>query len=113
VSVYQIWGSFHPGDRRVPTTVSCFKKGELMGDGVKSMEGFEREFAKEDGEELVLMQEFDPAGCGKEMHQDSVVRQIFDMYMRGWWNQTLEEELKNDSHPSEPEADGSPPDLRA
>lgn len=116
MSTYQIWGSFSRDDdgREFPTTVSLFEKGQLMGDGATTMLDFERKFAAEDGEDLVLLKEFDPVPgvwLSKEAELE-VARQIFDSFMDGWWQITEEDPgAKHDRRTHESEPAGTPLDV--
>jgi hypothetical protein len=90
VRTYQIWGSFtkEDVDREFPTTVSMFKRDQLMGDGKTRMVDWERDFAVLEGEDLVLLKEFEvvPDVLLDEPAEAAIARQIFDTYMEGWWH---------------------------
>ena len=60
MSTWQIWANISTGKGGDPwvSTTSLFKKGQLMGDGVTTMEDFERKFAEEEGDRFVLLKEF-------------------------------------------------------
>lgn len=106
MTVYQIWGSFSKDDedRESPTTVSMFERDQMMGDGTTRMLDFERQFAAEDGEDLVLLKEFQPAPevwLTKDAELE-VARQVFNVFMDGWWQITEDHSgAKHDSSADE------------
>lgn len=94
--IFQIWGSFTKTDkeRESPTTVSTFRKGQLMADGVKTMLEFEQEFNASEDEETVLLHEFDPSSRIETEHGDTPLTEdqetavaflISNSFMAGWW----------------------------
>lgn len=110
MTVYQIWGSFVKGDRdrEHPTTVSMFEKDQLMGDREKTMLEFEQEFSTLEGEDLVLLKEFQPAPevwLTKDAELE-VARQIFDTFMDGWWRMTADDRGRHDRSSDEQEPAG-------
>lgn len=112
MSVFQIWGSFLTDDHEYPTTVSTFRKGQLMSNGV-SMEQFEREFAEEDGEELVLLYEFDPIQfladrevyehLPSESMESAIANMVSLAFMEGWFRRKDDEDDAADD-PEQPKA---------
>ncbi len=89
MSVFQIWGQFTKDDpdQESPTTVSMFKKGQLMGNG-QAMEDFEREYATNDGEVLVLLREFEieSEALPSETVEFEMARAVYNAFMDGWWH---------------------------
>lgn len=59
MSTWQIWGSFTHDDLEFPTTIGTFRKGARTPGG-ELLEDLEREFARLDDEDLILLYEFDP-----------------------------------------------------
>jgi hypothetical protein len=109
VSVFQIWGSFAKGDPDHPTTTSTFRKGQTNGPGGKTMEQLEREFADEEGEELVLMYEFDPIQrlADRDVHEhhpsesmeNAMAFMVAEAFMAGWFRDRKEDDADDQAEP--------------
>lgn len=91
-ATYQIWGSFsRGGDRSTPTTTSLFEKGQLMGDGVTTLEQFNRDFADQENDTFELMYEFTLPDTGAE-NDWGVLRAIDHAFWNGWFKNAEEHE---------------------
>lgn len=94
---HQVWGNFAKDDRdrEYPTTVSVFRKDQLMGDGHTRQVDFEREFATSEGEDFVLLREFEVdvttlRELSDEELEQHITRGLFNSFMEGWWKSTKE-----------------------
>ena len=95
MTTWQIWGNFAKDDldRDFPTTISLIRKDELMLDGFTRKEDFERQFAVDEGEDFVLMREFELNFGDLIVPQEiewGIVNQVYDAYLDGWWNKIKE-----------------------
>lgn len=101
MSVFQIWGSFAKDDPEFPTTVSTFRKDQLTPSG-KLLEQLDREFAEEEGEEFVLLYEFDPIQtlADREVHEHmpsvemetAIAFLVSNAFMEGWFRRREDDE---------------------
>jgi hypothetical protein len=108
MSAFQIWGSFTKDDPEFPTTVSTFRKGQLTPSG-KSMVDFEREFSEEEGEELVLLYEFDPIQhlADREVHEHhpsdameaAIAHLVSNAFMEGWFRRKDDDDADGQDEP--------------
>ncbi len=82
-----------------------------MGDGVTTMEDFEKSFAAEEEEDLVLLKEFEPNPevWLTDVAQQMMANQMCNMFMDGWFHH--EEGDLDDSSTPESETDGASPNV--
>lgn len=108
MSVYQIWGSFEKGDRDNPTTIDTFQKGQKLSNGMLT-EDFEKKFADEEGEEYVLLEEFDVIEhlADRDIHEHmpspemeaALAAMYAEAFMNGWWKKGGDDDTDSEDEP--------------